>query len=181
MLEFLSQADVLLDNVNGHEGVDDCTFPAFDRWTRLLLAGSLRRVGVRDELEAFQTSVLGASSVASTVDRAARSFREIEPLLAAREPLARTVRGRPPDKSLTQAYFAEIQKTSWIRHGPGKAVRFSVIAGAGLATGLLLSPVGGAAVGVAVNALDSFVLDKIIKGNACRSFVEGELRPFVSR
>lgn len=181
MLEFLSQADILLDNIDGQEGIDDFTFPAFDRWTGQLIAGSLTRVGVRDELDAFQTSVLGASTIAAAIDRNARSFLDIKQLLVAREPFAKAVRGRPVDTSLTEAYFEEIQKTSWITQGPGKVVRFSLFSGASILSGALLTPIVGTAVGLGLGLLDSFVVDRLVKGNACRSFVEEGLQPFVDK
>jgi hypothetical protein len=180
ILQFLSQADALLDHVDTGDGLDDYTFPDFDAWTHLLLRKSIRRVGVREDLEAFQTSVLGSSRISTAIDANARSFRELEQLLERREPFARAVRGRPVDQSLAQAYFEEIKNTSWLTRGAGKVVRFSLFTGAGIVTGALLTPVVGGVVGVGLNALDNFVLDKLIKGNACRSFVEGDLIRFAS-
>lgn len=179
MFEFLSQADVLLDTIDGREGRDAYTSPDFDRWSRQLVAGSLKRVGVREDISAFQTSVLGRSTIAATIDSEARRFRDIAPLLDKREPFAKAVRNRPVDESLVKAYFEEIQNTSWLTHGPGKVVRFSLFTAAGAALTPITGP-GGLAAGAALGAIDAFVVDKLIKGNACRAFVEGTLAPFVA-
>jgi hypothetical protein len=179
LLEFLSQADGLLDTIDGREGRDAFTSPDFDRWSGRLVAGSLRRVGVRQDISAFQTSVLGSSTIASAIDSEAKSFRDIALLLDRREPLAAAVRDRPMETSLAQAYFEEIKNTSWLSHGPGQVVRFSLFTAAGAATTPLTGPLGLLA-GATLGAIDAFVVDKVIKGNACRSFVEGTLKPFVA-
>lgn len=145
-----------------------------------MVYSSLARAKPLQDIEAFQLSVTGKSTVAAVIDNGAKRFEQVEHLLEAREPYARIVRGKSPEQTLAQAYFEEIGRVSWLSHGPGKAVRFALFTGAGLATGAVLSPLVGAAVGVGLGILDSFVLDNVIKGNACRSFVETKLTPFVS-
>lgn len=180
MFEFLSQSDGLLKMLQGKDDRDTFTSPDFDRWSHRLVADSLSRLGVREDIAAFQTSVLGRSTIAQAVDGEAHAFREIETLLDRREPFAAAVRNRPIDMSLAKAYFDEIGKTSWLTHGPGKVVRFSLVTGAGIATGALMTPVAGVVAGTALGAVDTFVVDKLIKGNACRAFVEGPLADFVT-
>ncbi|AAK23759.1 hypothetical protein EIB18_09480 [Caulobacter vibrioides] len=180
MLEFISQADALLTAVES-PSLDTYTGPDFDRWTRRLVAGSAKKAGVREDLDAFRISVAARSSVATAIDTGTRRFQDIEELIEAREPLAKVVRNRPTDQTITEAYFEAVTNQSWINSGLGKVVRFSFFSGLGVVTGALLTPVVGAAVGISLNGLDSFVLDKIIKGNACSTFVNEKLKPFASQ
>lgn len=179
MLAFLSQADALLDSIRSDSRDDAYASPDVDKWTHGFVEQRLRAAGPRQQIEAFQTAVLGGSGVAQAVDANARAFRDVEKLLESREPFARAVRGRPIETSLIQAYFDEIKNVSWFAHGTGKVVRYSAFTGASLAAGALLTPLGGAATGAALGALDYFVIDNLVKGNACRAFVEGPLTTFV--
>lgn len=180
LLEFLSQADVLLDTVDGQAGRDAYTSPKFDRWSRSLVAGAVERLGVGRDIDAFQTSVLGTSSISGVIDAGERRFRDLAGLLDKREPFAKAVRNQPVDQSLVTSYFKEIENASWFTHGPGKIVRFSVFSAAGLALAPITGPAGPAA-GVALGAIDAFVVDKLVKGNACRAFVDQTLKPFVAK
>ena len=179
LYEFLSQADWMIDTIDCHPEHDSYTSADYDRWTQDLVATSLRRAGAREDVNSLQTAILGSSSVAKAIDSGRRRFVEIEPLLEAREPFAKAVRNRKADQSLAEAYFEELNHTSWITHGPGRILRFSAFTGVAVVAGLTLTPLTGAAVGASLNSFDYFVLDRILKSNACRKFVEGPLQTFV--
>lgn len=178
LLEFLSQADMLLDAVQGADKTDNYTVPAVDQWAQAVLRASWDRTPVRADLEGFRTTVTGGSNISTAIDTEIRQFHELEELLDAREPFAKAIRDRAPDASLAQAYFEEVSNKSWINSGPGKLIRFTFFSGAGLAVGAALSPLAGGLVGLGLGALDNFVVDSLLKGNACRTFVEDKLKPF---
>ncbi|KTT71304.1 hypothetical protein [Sphingomonas sanguinis] len=178
LLEFLSQADELLDVMVGATR-DNFTAPTFEAWTHSVASRSVGRAGVGADIDAFTTSVLGRSGVAAAIESGAKSFRDIEELLERREPFAKVLRGRDDDTSLAKAYFEEVGNVSWLAHGPGRGVRFTAFAAAAAIAGLALTPVAGVAVATGLSAIDYFVVDALIKGNGCRTFIESDVAEFV--
>lgn len=178
LLEFLSQADELIDLMSGATR-DNFTTPWFEEWTHAVANEAIGRVGIGADIDAFTTSVLGRSGVASAISSGAKRFRDIEELLEKREPFAKAIRGRDDDTSLAKAYFEEIGNVSWLTHGTGRGVRFTAFAAAAAVAGLALTPVAGVAVATGLSAMDYFILDALFKGNRCRTFVEGDVAKFL--
>jgi hypothetical protein len=80
-----------------------------------------------------------------------------------------------PDVGLVQSYQQEVTKKSWVETLPGKAIRFVVATGTGLAASAAAGPTGGLGVGVT----NSFLLDRLLKGWRPNRFIEGPYKRFV--
>lgn len=178
LLEFLSQADELVDIASG-AARDNFTAPSFEAWTHAVVNGSISRAGVGAEIGAFMTSVLGRSGVALAIDSGAKRFCDLEELLEKREPFAKAIRGRDDNTSLAKAYFEEVGNVSWLTHGVGRGVRFTAFAAAAAVAGLAFTPAAGVAVATGLSAMDYFLLDAVVKGNGCRTFIERDVAKFV--
>jgi hypothetical protein len=178
LLEFLSQADELVDLMSGSTR-DAFTAPAFEKWTHAIADGSIRRSGVADDIDAFTTSVFGRSGIASAISSGQKRFRDVEDLLEKREPFAKAIRGRADDTSLAKAYFEEVAEMSWLTHGVGRHVRFTAFVGAATVAGVFLTPVAGLATAAGLSAIDYYIVDALVKGNRCRTFIEGDVARFL--
>ena len=90
------------------------------------------------------------------------------------------IAGQPADVSLLTAFYDEITKDSWVDKLPPKAIRFSIFS----ALGYTIDAVGGGGLGtlagLGVNAVDSFLVDKLIKGWKPHQFVNKSLKPLFS-
>jgi hypothetical protein len=71
-------------------------------------------------------------------------------------------------------------RLDWIDQLPAKPIRWLVFNGIGAATGLAADPLVGTAAGIALNAADTFLLDKLAKGWRPSHFVQGPLSKFIA-
>jgi hypothetical protein len=79
----------------------------------------------------------------------------------------------PDSSDLNREYLKAVCNVGWAEKLPPKVVRFLLFT----AVGGALS--GGLATGAALNALDYFLVDQLVKGWKPNQFVEGPLRKFV--
>ena len=85
-----------------------------------------------------------------------------------------------PDGTLLQEYYNTATSDSWIEKLPTKSLRFVFTTLGGAAADLFLPTGGlGTAVGAGLGAVDSLLLDRLLKGWKPNQFVEGELSEFV--
>jgi hypothetical protein len=77
-----------------------------------------------------------------------------------------------------QEYEKAISAESWFSGLPAKVIRFSFFGLTALKLEALFSSVGAAA-GLALNAADQFLLDKLMEGWKPSQFIEGPLSQFV--
>lgn len=83
---------------------------------------------------------------------------------------------------MTKADIAEkLHTTIGLDKLPAKSVRWSLFTGAGIGLDALGAGGIGTTAGVALSALDSFVIDKILKGWKPHHFVEGDLKGFIKQ
>ncbi|WP_201792368.1 hypothetical protein, partial [Escherichia coli] len=80
------------------------------------------------------------------------------------------LKNKSPDKNLLSNYVDDISKTGWMGSSYGKALRYIVSTGAGI-----ISPASG----LAISALDTFLLDRLSAGWKPNQFVTSKLKPFV--
>jgi hypothetical protein len=107
-------------------------------------------------------------------------FSSILKLLENSDRFREWIAGQPADVSLLTAFYDEITKDSWVDKLPPKAIRFSIFS----ALGYAIDAVGGGGLGtlagLGVNAVDSFLVDKLIKGWKPHQFVNKSLKSLFS-
>jgi hypothetical protein len=80
---------------------------------------------------------------------------------------------------LNKEYVTAVCRASWADKLPPKLVRILLFNAAGGALGLATTPAGGLAASFALSALDSFFVDRLVKGWKPNQFVEGALKKFI--
>lgn len=103
-------------------------------------------------------------------------FAAVVKLLDAADKFRHWLHQQPADGNLVSAYYREVVKDSWVEKLPSKSVRWGLFTLAGMLIDANVGGVIGTTAGVAVSAVDSFLLDKLIKGWKPHQFIEGEFR-----
>jgi len=134
------------------------------------------------QLTSFQDLVFSeAKAVREVINSGEKTFGELLDLLTKAEKFRVWTKGHEPNAELCKEYYRAITNDSWIDKLPGKTSRWVIFTGAGLGVDALGAGGLGTAVGVALSAVDQFMLDKLVKGWKPSQFIEGSLRRFVGR
>lgn len=80
-----------------------------------------------------------------------------------------------PDESLLGEYVSAITQAIWIESLPGKTLRWVTTGGLGIAAGLAFSPFEGALASLGIGAVDTYLVERLLKGWRPDQFVEGNL------
>jgi hypothetical protein len=84
------------------------------------------------------------------------------------------------DADIIKEYYKEISKESLIDRLPAKTTRWATFTGMGMAADLTIAGGFGTATGLAMSVMDSFFLDKLLKGWKPSQFVEDELAMLIA-
>ncbi|AEJ00097.1 hypothetical protein Nit79A3_0190 [Nitrosomonas sp. Is79A3] len=103
------------------------------------------------------------------------TFAAVVKLLKSADKFRHWLKQQPVDANLLRSYYQETIKDSWADRLPTKSVRWSIFTGLGLAADSLGAGGLGTATGVAISAVDSFLLDKLFRGWKPHQFVESDL------
>jgi len=85
----------------------------------------------------------------------------------------------PDSSDLTKEYLQAVCGVGWADRLPPKVIRVLLFTAAGGALSLVTTPAGGVAASAALNVLDSFFVDRLVKGWKPNQFVDGALKDFV--
>jgi hypothetical protein len=132
------------------------------------------------KLSQFQEFSLHGRSVAEAVNNGARNMEDVLRLLERANKFKEWIKSHSDDASLRDEYCRELMRLDWIDQLPAKPIRWLVFNGIGAATGLAADPLVGTAAGIALNAADTFLLDKLAKGWRPSHFVQGPLSKFIA-
>lgn len=154
-----------------HYGGDFYTSDLTSDLVRVKHAELLKRAAISaHDLGEFQDVVLPEyPAIREVVDSGQRSFNDFLKLLDSAERFRGWVRGVNPDAKLAAEYVSAVSAEQWMSSVPAKVVRYVLVTAAGL------SPVAGAIAG----AIDTFLLDKLIKGWRPSHFIDTKLKPFL--
>jgi hypothetical protein len=132
-----------------------------------------------EKLELFQDFVFNdGRAIREAVNAGNRTFGEVVELVCAAQKFKEWLAGRADSDDIRAEYCREISRASWADGLPTKTVRWLLFTGAGVALSALTGPVATVA-GVAVGAVDTFLVDGLIKGWKPNQFVAGPLTEFV--
>lgn len=144
---------------------------------RAVEAVARRHTDNQTQIESFTDLTLSnCHAIREAVNSGAVPFSSVVRLLDSADKFRHWLHQQPLDANIVRAYYQETVKESWVEKLPGKSTRWSIFTGIGL--GLDALGVGGlgTVAGVAASAVDSFVLDKLIKGWKPHQFVEKDLK-----
>ena len=128
------------------------------------------------EVSSFTDLVLDDThQIRNAVNSGAVPFSSVLRLLDSADRFREWLKTQPSDTNLVKAYYQETIKDSWVDKLPGKSMRWTVFTGLGLGLDIMGAGGLGTAAGVALSAMDSFLLDSILKGWKPHQFVESDL------
>lgn len=141
-----------------------------------------RHTQSKTQIESFVDLTLADShAIREAVNSGTVSFTSVVKLLDSADKFRHWLSEQPADVALLRAYYQETIKDSWAEKLPTKSARWSVFTGLGLAVDALGAGGLGTAAGVAISAVDAFLIEKLIKGWKPHQFVEGELKPIFDK
>jgi hypothetical protein len=85
-----------------------------------------------------------------------------------------------PDANLIKAYYDEVTKETVVDRLPTKSVRWAMFTGLGIAADAIATGGLGTAAGIAIGALDTFFIDKLIAGWKPNQYIENDLKKLIS-
>lgn len=133
------------------------------------------------DITLFQETLLTEGrSVRELINSGAKPFVEILPVLEKAKKFRKWLDGISPDLNLISEYHREVTRDSWINGLMPKTYRWLGFGAAGLLASTMFSPLVGTAAGVGLGAVDTFLVDKLMKGWRPDQFVQGTLANFVS-
>lgn len=136
-----------------------------------------RRANSEFQITSFtELTLANGHSIREAVNSGAVPFAAVVKLLDAADKFRHWLHQQPADGNLMSAYYREVVKDSWVEKLPSKSVRWGLFTLAGMLIDANVGGVIGTTAGVAVSAVDSFLLDKLIKGWKPHQFIEGEFR-----
>lgn len=86
-----------------------------------------------------------------------------------------------PEANLIQSYYEEVTKKTIIDRLPGKSMRWALFTGLGLTADAIATGGIGTLAGVALGALDTFYIDKLISGWKPNQFIEDDIRKLIDK
>jgi hypothetical protein len=134
-----------------------------------------------EQVQQFIGLILGnGRAIREAVNSGEVRFSSILKLLDNSDRFRGWIADQPADASLLTAFYDEITKDSWVDKLPPKTIRFSIFT----ALGYTIDVVGAGGLGtlasLGVNAVDSFLVDRLIKGWKPHQFVNKSLKPLFS-
>jgi hypothetical protein len=138
---------------------------------------ALRRTRSQSQIESFSDLTLADShAIREAVNSGAVAFSAVVKLLDSADKFRHWLHEQPPDENLLRAYYQETVKESWVEKLPAKSTRWGIFTGAGLTLDALGAGGLGTTAGLALSAVDTFLLDKLIKGWKPHQFIEKDLK-----
>jgi len=139
-----------------------------------------RRIRSDANIAGFQDfAVDNVRAVREAINNKQRGIDDILRLLKRADRFKSWLAKMQPEANIIKEYHRECIATTWADRVPTKTARWALFTGAGLALDGLLHSGAGTALGVGVGALDTFVIDKLIKGWKPNHFVAKSLLSFV--
>lgn len=132
-------------------------------------------------IQLFQEVLLDTRSVGESIASGQRNFDDLRRLIEEASRFRSWVRDQPPDVKLLKEYAKACTTISWAEKLPNKVRRFLLFNAVGSALALSLDPLTGVAAGLALNAADTFLFEKLVSGWKPSQFVSGPLTSFVTK
>lgn len=129
------------------------------------------------QIESFvDLTLYNAHAIREAVNSGTVHFSEILRLLDGAEKFRHWLHKQPNETNLVSAFYQETIRNSWAEKLPGKSLRWGVFTGLGSLADSQGAGGWGTAAGIAISAVDAFLLDKLFSGWKPHHFVESDLR-----
>jgi hypothetical protein len=122
-----------------------------------------------------------ARALREAINRGEKNFFDLLRLLDKAEKFKVWLKEQKADADLCKEYHRAVAKETWLDKLPCKSVRWSMFTGIGLGIDALGAGGIGTASGIAISAVDQFILDRLLKGWKPNQFIEGEMRNFLRK
>lgn len=156
------------------------TEPVKSSIIQLKCAEVIKKSGkVANNLNRFQEVVLGsAKQIREVVNSGEKTIDDLIPLLDKSKQFKEWLQKQDDDVNLIKEYYNCITEKTWLEKLPGKATRFSIFTGAGIAVDFFTTGGIGTLLGVVLGVGDEFILDNLMKGWKPNQFIE-EINEFL--
>ncbi|MCE9648163.1 MAG: hypothetical protein K8R18_00940 [Parvibaculum sp.] len=138
-----------------------------------------RRLQSEGEIQIFQNTYLSnARAIREAINIGDRTFEEFLGLLDKADKFKSWLKGSNPDETLLREYIEATTRDTLFDKLPNKLTRFMIFTALGLGIETAVPSGIGISTSVGISALDTFLLDKLLKGWRPSQFVEGPLKSF---
>ena len=133
------------------------------------------------QISHFQEHIFDSgNALREAINSDARTFADLLPVLDKARRWKEWLRGQPPDIDLIRSYYHKVSENEpYLRSLPQRAMRWLLFAVGGTVIGAV-NPLLGLIAGLGGGAIDTFLVDHLIRGWKPNQFVEGPLRGLLS-
>ncbi len=141
-----------------------------------------RRLRSEESISSFSNFVLDDSfAIRNAVNSGSVSFSDVLRVIEKGDKFRNWLDEQPPDADILRSFYRKIVEKTWAERLPTKTTRWGIFTGVGLAIDALGAGGIGTATGVVISAVDSFLLDHLLKGWKPHHYIEEHLRPLMSK
>jgi hypothetical protein len=134
----------------------------------------------RNAAALFQEFVFDdARAVAEAVRRGSFSLADVLSILPKVAKFKEWLGSEAAQRDLIKAYFREAVRPTWVDKLPPKTLRWFLFTGAGVGLDATIGGGLGTVTGIGLGAIDTFLLDRLLKGWKPSQFVDDHLRKLV--
>jgi len=131
----------------------------------------------RNNIEQFQNFVFGdARALREAINKKQVKIDDVISLILKSSKFKEWLASKEPNQDLFREYYKEVTKGTLIDKLPGKSARWAIFTGLGLVTGAVATGGIGIAATMALGVLDSFFIDKLLKGWKPSQFIEEDMK-----
>jgi len=128
----------------------------------------------------FQDFIFGESkSLSEAVNQKSIPIEDVLKVLKKSQKFKKWLAGIDPDENLIKNYYSEVTRETIVDKLPGKSIRWCIFTGLGILADSITTSGLGTLAGVALGALDTFYLDKLIAGWKPNQFIEDEVKKLI--
>jgi len=183
LLSFLSAVEFMLEERRLSIEIDSYITPELDSLISEMGQQAVGKIDSRKNIELFQRVLFSGATIANGIRSGGNKFSDIMPILEGREPLAAMVRKVPQSQYILTGYIEELQRKEFLEQPVGRVARWITTATTALlVSSALFDKFGELSAAIVTHfglgAMDTFFLERLIKGETLAKFVNNRLRPF---
>lgn len=136
----------------------------------------------REALSHFSAFLLGdAKALREAVNSKQVDLDDLVSVLRKSKRFKNWIVGVNPDADLVKSYYDEVTRETIVDKLPAKSIRWALFTGLGLAADAIVTGGLGTLTGLALGALDTFYVDKIISGWKPNQFIEEDVKELITK